>query len=418
MAQRMECIDVAIIGAGQAGLAVSHELTAQGRNHLILERAARLADSWRNERWDTFHLNSPNWTLQLPGARYQGDDPDGYLSRAGIVRYLEDYAASFRAPVRFGVKVKAVTPDPATDGFRVATNQGVIVAGAVVVATGLFHRPNMPEMAARMPPSVHQIHSKEYRNPAALPLGAVLVVGTAQSGSQIAEELNEHGRTVYLSVSGAGRGPRRYRGRDLFGWLLQIGFFDRPIDVSFAPPHVSGDKGGHTINLHRFAREGVRLLGRVQDIEGDDVRLKLDLHEKLAKADGFERQIKQMIDGFIAKAGMEAPPADEEEPLADGFATPERDRLNLTETGITSVIWATGYRSDFSWIQAPVFGENGLPIQQDGRTAVPSLHFAGMSNVRAHILAGVGDDATTVAAAIIASARRAATVGVQTPAAD
>lgn len=414
----LETVDVAIVGAGQAGLAVSHELTARGREHLLLERASRLAEPWRSERWDSFHLNTPNWTLRLPGAPYRGDDPDGYLPRAGIVRYLEEYAASYGAPVRLGVEVQEVTPDPAGDEFRVVTNQGVIVAANVVVATSVFHRPNVPEMASRMPKSVTQMHSKEYRNPASLPPGAVLVVGSAQSGCQIAEELHEHGRTVYLSVSGAGRGPRRYRGRDVFGWMLDVGFFDRPLDPSFAPPHVSGDKGGHTINLHQFARDGIRLLGRVQDMDGDDLLLAPDLHEKLAKADAFEQQVKQMVDGFIARSGMDAPSAEAVEPLTDGFAVPQIERLNLTSAGIASVIWATGYRPDFRWIHAPVFGENGLPLQQDGRTAVPGLHFAGMSNARAHILAGAGDDAMVVAAAIAASDRRVAPASVQTPAAD
>lgn len=405
MAQHVERVDTVIVGAGQAGLSVSHELTAAGRDHLVLERGPRPANSWRYERWDGFHLNSPNWSLRLAGAQYRGAQPDAFLARDDIARYLEAYADAFDAPVRCGVRVSAVSREPGAQRFRVETDQGTIEAANVVVATGLFHGPQTPAAASNVTPDVLQIHSSAYRNAAALPPGAVLVVGTAQSGCQIAEDLHKRGRTVYLSVSGAGRGPRRYRGRDVFYWLIATGFFARPFDLSYTPPHVSGDDGGHTINLHAFARDGIHLLGRVQDIEGDEVRLARDLHEKLANADGFERQMKQMVDGFIARSGMDAPIEEEEPPLRDGFDTPLDERINLADAGITSIIWATGYRRDFRWVHAPVFGENGLPILRDARTAVPGLYFAGMSTLLSHILAGTGDDAVRVAAAIEMDAR-------------
>lgn len=400
MATKMR-VDVAIIGAGQAGLAVSHELMAQGRDHVVFERAMRLAEPWRLERWDSFTLVTPNWAFRLPGAHYQGDDPDGYLPRDDIVRALEEYAASFGAPVIFGTEVQAVDVEP-DGGFAVRTSEGSVSAASVVVTTGLFQRPKIPAAAAGLPPEIVQLHSRDYRRPEALPPGAVLVVGTAQSGAQIAEELYQSGRTVYLSVGSTGRAPRRYRGRDVFGWLLEIGFFNQPIDPGFAAPHVSGKDGGRTLNLHRFARDGVHLLGRVRGSGDGTLQLAPDLHENLAKADGFEAHGRQMIDSFIAQNGLDAPPAEMDAPLQDGYAIPQRELLDLAAAGITSVIWATGYRFDFSWVHAPVFDGNGLPVVRDGTTAVPGLHFAGYSSLGAHTFAGIGDDAARVAAAIAA----------------
>jgi putative flavoprotein involved in K+ transport len=410
-------IDVAIIGAGQAGLAVSHELATQGRDHVVFERARRLAEPWRSERWDSFTLVTPNWAFRLPGARYQGDDPDGYLPRDEVVRTFEAYAASFGAPVVFDTEVQAVDVEPG-GSFILRTNGGTVKARDVVIATSLFQRPKVPAVAAGMPAAITQLHSRNYRRPEALPPGAALVVGTAQSGAQIAEELYQHGRTVYLSVGGAGRAPRRYRGRDVFGWLLEIGFFNQPIDPAFAAPHVSGKNGGRTLNLHEFARHGVRLLGHVRAIDDGMLRLAPDLHENLAKADGFDAHARQMIDGFIAQAGIDAPPAESDPPLRDGFALPQHERLDLAAADITSVIWATGYQWDFSWIHAPVFDGNGLPVVHDGGTATPGLHFAGFSNLGAHTLAKIGDDAIRVATAIAAPDRSAGPDATLTRAAD
>lgn len=407
--QMNERVPVVVIGAGQAGLAVSHELTVRGHEHLVLERAARLAEPWRSDRWDSFTLLTPNWSLQLPGFAYDGDEPDGFLSRNDVVDYLERYAASFAAPVRFSTEVVGVTPGSGSR-FVLATNRGEIHADHVIVATGTFQRPKRPPFAADIPSSVLQLHSGAYRHPDALPPGSVLVVGTAQSGCQIAEELYQSGRQVYLCVSSAGRLPRRYRDHDIFWWLNQIGFLSQPFDSAPAPksrfvsnPHLSGKGGGHTLNLHQFARDGVVLLGRITGLDGRTIGLAPSLPEDLTKADVFERNVLQAIDAFIRKHGIQAAAPDAPPLLRDGFSTPLLSELDVRAAGITSVIWATGYRFDYSWVRFPVFDRDGFPAQQQGISAVPGLCFLGMHWLhtrKSGLLLGVGEDATHVAAAI------------------
>jgi putative flavoprotein involved in K+ transport len=411
---KWECVDVAVIGAGQAGLALSYYLTEQGRDHLLLERASRLAEPWRSERWDSFTLVTPNWTLQLPGFPYRGDDPDGYASRAEVVRYFEDYAASFHPPLRFGTEVTSVEADQSVSGFIVSTSEGQLRADNVVVANGSFQRPKLPAAAEGLPVSILQLHSSQYRHPDAIPHGAVLVVGTAQSGSQIAEELYKAGREVYFSVGDAGRAPRRYRGRDCVWWLVQLGFFDQPFDSMskeearhFSPPHVTGKGGGRTLNLHQFARDGVHLLGRVEGANDGNLMLAPDLHENLGKADGFAMHVTQMIDGFIAKTGMNAPQAEAEPPLRDGYAIEPRTRLDLAAANISTIIWATGYQFDYSWVRFPIFDRDGFPIQRRGVTEAPGLYFLGqewLHTRKSGTILGVGDDAAHIATAIAARA--------------
>jgi putative flavoprotein involved in K+ transport len=381
----MERVDVAIIGGGQAGLSLSYYLKQQGRDHVILERSTRLAEPWRSGRWDSFTLVTPNWTLLLPGFHYAGDEPDAFMPKADVIRYFEDYVASFGPPMLFGIEVSAVDPDPTGNGFVVSTNAGRLMANSVVIATGAHQQALLPDAASRLPGHIVQMHSGEYRNPEALPPGAVLVVGTAQSGAQIAEELSRCGREVYLSVSGAGRAPRRYRGKDVVWWLKQVGFFDTPWDLApepksrfESPPHVSGAGGGRTLNLHQFARDGVHLLGRVRGADDGTILLAPDLHENLGKADGFAAFATNVFDQFIAKSGLDAPPADGEPELRDGFDTPQVTELDLARAGITSVIWATGYGLDFNWVHFPVFEDNGFPIQNQGVTNVPGLYFLGL----------------------------------------
>lgn len=409
-AEARERVEVAVVGAGQAGLAVSRCLTEQGRDHVVLERATRLAEPWRSGRWDSFTLVSPNWSLRLPGFPYQGDEPNGFMHRDDVVRYFEDYAASFNPPIRFGVEVTVVEPSPIGNGFVVTTGDSRLTADHVVVATGAYQQPKVPTAAARLPAGILQLHSSQYRNPDALPPGAVLVVGTAQSGGQIAEELYQSGRRVYLSVGRAGRAPRRYRGKDIGEWLVQIGFFEQsyatapePKERFESPPHVSGKDGGRTLNLHRFARDGVQLLGRLQAADKGTLHLAPDLHENLARADGFAAFVTTVIDGYVDKTGLDAPPAEDEPVLQDGFATEQLTQLDLAAAGITSVIWATGYRYDYSWVRFPVFDQYGSPVQQPAVTAVPGLYFLGLGwphTRKSATIFGVGDDAASVAAAI------------------
>jgi putative flavoprotein involved in K+ transport len=402
-----EHIETVIVGGGQAGLATSYHLTRLGRAHIILEQAAQPAEAWRNHRWDSFTLVTPNWTIRMPGAEYQGDDPDGFVPRDDIVAYFEEYIERFRLPIRYGVRVSSVEPNGA--GYLLHTDEAAVEATNVVMATGLFQQPNIPAISANLPVEVQQLHSSEYRNSAALPPGAVVVVGSAQSGGQIAEELYQNGRKVYLCVSGAGRAPRRYRGKDIVWWLNKIGFFDATVDTLPSPQakfaasiQASGKDGGHTLNLHQFARDGVVLLGRMQAVRGGKITLAPDLKENLAKADKFEVDSLKRIDDYIVKNGLDVPQEALPE-LRDGYDAEVIAELDVRSAGVTTVIWATGYKYNFSLVKLPVLDEDGYPIQRRGVTDYPGLYFVGLPwlhTAKSGLLLGIGDDAAAVAADI------------------
>jgi putative flavoprotein involved in K+ transport len=404
----MQSTETLIIGAGQAGLATSYWLQQAGQEHLVLEQADHVADAWRSGRWDSFNLVTPNWSFRLPGADYDGPEPDGFMPLSEIVARFDRYLDRYRLPVQTRTRVQAVERDG--DGIcRISTSKGVVRARNVVIATGREQQPSIPNGARGIPRDVMQLHSSAYRNPEALPAGAVLVVGSAQSGAQIAEELYQSGRQVYHSIGGAGRVPRRYRGKDVVDWLFNsIGFFDlppekfpAPID-HFAPPHVSGGNGGHTLNLHQFAKDGVRLAGHFRDAGHGTVHVAPDLHECLMKADAFETRVQQMIDGFVAAHNLDAP-RDELPKLDDGFAQPAVERIDLRAEGITSVIWATGYRADYSLVKLPVLDDKGMPLQDRGVTGQPGIYFAGMPwmpSLKTGTLMGMGEQARGIAEAI------------------
>ncbi|HZS78488.1 MAG TPA: NAD(P)-binding domain-containing protein [Ktedonobacteraceae bacterium] len=406
-----EYIETVIIGGGQAGLALSYYLTQQGRTHLILEQG-RAAETWRSGRWDSFTLNTPNWMIQLPGFPYQGDDPDGFLTRADVVACLEQYASSFHAPLQCGVRVTAVRQQPAGDGYLVEMEERTIKARNVVLATGAYPKPKLPIASAALCGDICQIHTSAYRNPQQLPSGAVLVVGTGQSGCQIAEDLHESGRQVYLSTSSCGRVPRRYRGKDITRWLSGMGFFDQTPDklpsraAQFAcNPYMSGNHGD-SINLRIFASQGMILLGRVQVAQGKQIILAPDLEENLARADAFGRQITQRIDEYIKQTGMEAEANSpgEEAPSNAAQSTKPLLTLDLQAAGISTIIWASGYQLDFDWVQLPVFDTLGYPVHQRGISAFPGLYFLGLpwlSKRKSSLLYGVGEDAAFLASAIV-----------------
>ncbi len=406
MNQKTETI---IIGGGQAGLATSFYLARNGREHIVLEKAAQAGNAWRNERWDSFTLVTPNWSFRLPGAEYQGDAPDGFMPRDEIVTCFEQYVERFHLPVQYGVRVSSVEQNPAGQGFLVRTEEALFETQNVVMATGLFQRPKIPSFSANLSARINQLHSSQYRNFQSLPPGAVLVVGSGQSGCQIAEELYQNERKVYLCVGSAGRGPRRYRGKDIYEWLQLTGFLNRPADKLPSPkfkfagnPHVSGRDGGHSLNLHQFARDGVVLLGRLQGANQDTIRLAPDLKENLARIDGFEAQITNMIDGFIAQTGMDVPLESLPE-LRDGYDVAEISELNLETAVITNIIWATGYSFDFSLVKLPVFDDDGYPIQDQGVTNAPGLYFVGLpwlAGQKSGLLLGVGEQANVIASAI------------------
>lgn len=394
-----------VIGGGQAGLSASYWLKQRGVDHLVLEKADRPGAAWR-ARWDSFTLVTPNWTFQLPGSDYGQRDPGGYMGRDQIVASFEDYVQRQALPVLFGVSATTVEPDHSGAGFVVHSADGrTFTARNVIVATGSFQTPRIPPFAADLPTHLMQLHSGHYRRPDALPPGAVLVVGSGQSGAQIAEELYQSGRSVYLCVSGAGRAPRCYRGRDTWEWLTVCGFVDRTVDKLPSPrarfaanPHLSGRDGGHSLNLHQFARDGVHLLGRLTGYADGQLLLDGDLHEKLRRADQFEVQITGLIDGYIARAGLDAP-LEQLPQLQDGFSVAPVRSLDLQQAGITSLIWAVGYRFDFTLVKFPVFDADGYPLQERGVTATPGLYFLGLNwlhSQKSGLLQGVGADAEHV----------------------
>ena len=404
-------IETVVVGAGQAGLAVSYYLSNMRRPHVVLERAAAVANAWRNQRWDSFTLVTPNFQVRMPGAEYQGSEPYGFMTRAEIVAYFDSYARRFQLPVRCNVAVTSV--DRENQGYRVRTTGGEYRAQNVVVATGEFQTPKLPALSESLPGEIRQLHSMEYRNPSSLPPGAVLVVGTGQSGAQIAEELYQGGRSVYLSVGSAGRVPRRYRGRDINDWLTRMGAFDVKLEELASPaarftahPQISGKNGGESLNLHQFARDGVRLLGHVRDARGSKLTIAPDLYETLAKVDRFEVDTLKNIDAYIERMAISAP----EETIAqlkDGYRQPLLSELELSANGVGSVLWATGYAFDFSLVKLPVFDASGYPIHTRGVTQYQGLYFLGLPWLHSRgsgILYGVGEDAGFVATKIAARA--------------
>ena len=401
-----EFINTIIVGGGQSGLSISYYLKQTGVDHIILEKADRPASAWC-QRWDSFTLVTPNWMTQLPGGEYQGDDPDGFMAREEIVAYFDSYVHRHQLPVISGVEVLSV--DPSNVGYRVRTDQKEYEAANVVVAVGFYQHPKNPPFSVNCPPDIFQIHSSQYQNPQALPDGAVLVVGSAQSGSQMAEELNENGHQVYLSVSETGRFPRRYRGVDATEWMEKMGYFNRTVDkltsshARFAASaHGTGKNGGHTINMHQFARDGITLLGRIQDVQHNHLLIEPGLHECLRKADQFELGFVGEIDQYIEESGLDVP--EETLPhLEDGFQLEEINELDLHEAGIRTIIWATGYGYDFSWVKIPVFDSDGLPEHERGVTRYPGLYFIGMPFLysgKSGLLYGAAEDAGHIAEAI------------------
>lgn len=374
---------VVIVGGGQAGLSISYCLQERGIDHLVFEKN-RIGYSWREKRWDSFCLVTPNWQCTLPGYPYPGNEPDGFMKKDEIVQYIEAYVASFSPPVKEGVEVLKLRKDEAQGVFELTTSIGTYTADQVVVASGSYHLPNIPKLSERLPERLVQLHSSEYKNPQSLPEGAVLVVGTGQSGCQIAEDLHLAGKQVHLCVGGAPRSPRLYRGKDVVDWLDQMGYYDLPIDEHpqkeqvrrKANHYVTGRDGGREIDLRRFALEGMQLHGRLKQIQGSRLEFWDDLKQNLDQADAVAAGIKKAIDEFIAKNQISAPT----EPTYIPVWQPEAETLTLDwETAnITAVIWSTGYRSDFRWVEVPVFDGRGYPGHDRGVTPIWGLYFLGL----------------------------------------
>jgi putative flavoprotein involved in K+ transport len=411
-------VESMIIGGGQAGLAVSYYLTQFDRPHIVLEQEKAAASAWRHRRWDSFTLNTPNWQSVLPGADIPGNDPDCFLGRAEIVAYLENYVKRFQLPVRYGVRAVSVESSHSGAGYIVRTNAGEFRAHEVVVATGLHQFPKFPFFSRYFPRSIVQMHSDYYRNPQSLPAGSVLVVGSAQTGAQIAAELNQAGRKVYLSTCSAGRVPRCYRGKDSNRWQFEMGAYERTVDqltsskAKFGGTPRHWEKEGRLrVSLHQFARDGVVLLGRAQGVRGDHLLLAPDLKENLEKEDKFEADFVKRVDEFITANNISAP-MESLPGLRDGYDAADPSELNLHDSKISTLIWATGYKFDYSLVGFSVLDSDGYPVQTRGVTAVPGVYFVGLPwlhKAKSGLICGLEEDAAHIAATIVE--RRKATAG-------
>lgn len=377
---------VVIVGGGQAGLSMSACLSAAGIEHVVFEKHTAM-HVWRTQRWDNFCLVTPNWQCALPGHPYAGDDPHGFMKKDEIVTWLDAFRRKVDASLREGVAVQRVRPR-AAGGFDVQYAQGGdtlhCTADHVVVASGGYHVPIVPRMAERLPADVLQLHSEQYRNAAALPEGAVLVVGSGQSGAQIAEDLHLAGRRVLLAAGDAPRCARFYRGRDVVDWLADMGYYDMPVEKhplregvrDNTNHYVTGRDGGRDIDLRRFAAEGMQLLGAMQGVDGTTLRFKPNVAEVLDRADAVYNGINASIDQYIAREGIEAPPGGRYEPVWS--PTEERGEVDLREAGIVAIVWCIGFAPNFGWLDAPVFNGRGQPQHHRGVTAQPGLYFLGL----------------------------------------
>jgi putative flavoprotein involved in K+ transport len=411
-------LDTVIVGAGQAGLGVSYFLQRVGNQHLVFERG-RIGESWLSQRWDSFKLNTLNFMNVLPGLPYDGPEPDGFRRAEELASYYQQYVEHFKLPIRTGVTVVSVERSEDEQRFIVKTRtngqtEESVLSRSIVIASGILQTPKFPPASSRIPDNITQLHTASYRNAAALPPGAVVIVGSGQSGCQIAEDLLSAGRTVYLCTSKVGRAPRRYRGRDLLEWWVDMKFLDityasledKSISLA-AQPQISGlGRHGHTVSLQQLARQGVVILGRLLDAEGSTLVLSDEAAAHVRYADEFSQRLKDAIDGYISNAGITPPaleddPADVPDPQAE-CVSPLR-RLDLREAKIGTIIWATGFKPDFSWIHLPVLDAEGKPIHQQGISSVSGLYFIGfpwLNSRKSGIIYGIEDDARTIAAAI------------------
>lgn len=404
-------VDTVVVGGGQAGLSASYHLTRHGREHVVLEQG-RVGETWRTRRWDGFRLNTPNLFLQLPGHAYDGDDPEGFLTRDETVAYLERYAGIAQAPLVTGVRVSSARPRP-EGGFALETSDGTLEAANLVVATGAFQQAAPPAVSGDVPADVLQLHSGDYVRPEQLPPGAVLVVGNGQSGCQVAGELNRSGRQVFLSVGRCPSVPLYYRGRQFGVWAIELGLMDDSVESLPSPsarlagnPTISSDEIEHLCGPRRLARQGVVLVGRLVAVEGSKAIFRPDLDERLAESDEFVARFRQRVDDHVRAAGLDAP--EEASPARAPVDANEVRELDLRVAGVQTIVWANGYRPDFGWIEPRIVDADGWPIHTRGVTSVPGLYFVGLhwlSKRKSALLLGVGEDAEHVVSALVGASR-------------
>jgi putative flavoprotein involved in K+ transport len=407
----VEKVDTIVVGGGQAGVAMSEHLSQCDVPHLVLERH-RIAERWRSERWDSLVANGPAWHDRFPGMEFPNTHPDGFPDKETVADYFEAYASKIAAPIRCGVEVKKVERQQRRLGFLVETSHGVFEANSVVAATGPFQRPIVPRIVLE-DSAILQIHSTTYRNPDQLPNGAVLVVGAGSSGVQIAEELLLAGRRVYLSVGPHERPPRAYRTRDYCWWLGVLGKWDLETRVpgrEHITIAVSGARGGHTVDFRRLAAQGITLLGMTDSCNNRTLTFKADLADNIAQGDANYMALLDEADAYALRNGIdfpEEPAAREIGPDPECVANPILE-LNLADAGVTSIIWATGFSSDYSWLKVDAFDDKGRPKHQRGVASEPGIYFLGLpwqSRRGSAFIWGVWHDAKYIADRIVVRRR-------------
>lgn len=414
----MITLDSVIIGAGQAGLGVGYFLQRDGRKQVVFERG-RIGESWLSQRWDSFKLNTPNFMNVLPGLPYDGQEPDGFWQPNELVNYFQRYVEHFKVPIRTGVTVVSVEREEDEGCFKVKirTNKQVeesMLSRSVVIASGIQNSSKFPAFHFGKSLNIVQRHTANYRNASALPPGSIVIVGSGQSGCQIAEDLLSAGRTVYLCTSKVGRAPRRYRGRDLLEWWIDMKLLDLNVDslkdkaITRAPqPQISGvGRYGHTVSLQYLARQGAVILGRLLDIQENTLILGDEAAANVRFADEFSQRLKDDIDAYLLQVGITPPPLEDDpadKPDIPAACVSGLRRLNLREANVSTIIWATGFTADLSWIHLPVIDTEGKPIHQRGISPVRGLYFMGfpwLNSRKSGIIYGIEEDAHYIAAAI------------------
>lgn len=396
----MKHTDTVIIGGGQAGLAMSRCLTERGVDHIVLERG-RIGQRWRNERWDSLRLLSPNWMARLPHYRYEGDDPHGFMTMPEFIRYLEGYAEFFEAPVQTGTTVTRVERTDASR-LRIVTDHGEWSARNLVIATGFCDRPRVPSFASDISSDIRQIVPSDYRRPSQLPDGNVLIVGASATGAQIAEELKTAGRAVTLAVGTHVRLPRRYRGRDILAWMVEMGAFAAPADPAeerlSPPPQLVGGPDNRDLDLGNLHAQGVQLVGRATAAGSDRMYFADDLAETLGKADDQLAGLLAKIDGYIEASVTTPVPPPTAVPRVPCPQAPTE--VVFEAAGIRSIVWATGYERRYPWLDLPVLDERGDIRHRRGITAEPGVVVLGMrfqATKGSNLIDGVGADAEELA---------------------